>query len=61
MYFYILEINNWKLTLKNKANPFLIAEAFSFSQDGITGTRFDLLPEKCFKNGQNMKQKFSRY
>ena len=60
MYLYILEINNWKLTLKNKANPFLIAEAFSFSQDGITGTRFDL-PEKFFLNGQNMKQKFSRY
>ena len=25
-----------------------IAEAFTFSQDGITGTRFDLLPEHFF-------------
>lgn len=49
MYLYILEKKkHWELTLKYKRNTFLVAEAFTFSQDGITGTRFDLLPEKNF-------------
>lgn len=48
MYLYILEKKHWELTLKYKRNTFLIAETFTFSQDGITGTRFDLLQEKNF-------------
>lgn len=59
LYIYVLAYIRKTLgtDIEVQKSTFLIREAFTFSRDGITGTSFDLLPEKFFKKGQNMKQK----